>query len=488
MKDTLNGKLILEGLTFDDVLLIPQKSNVLPNQVDLKTQLSEKLKLNIPFISSAMDSVTESKMAIAIARCGGIGVIHKNLSIHHQKTEVEKVKRNESGFIKDPITLSKNKKISDAEKLMAKYKISGLPVVDSDNILLGIITNRDIKSSRSMDDYIYKYMTKDNIITANIDISLDEAANIMLKNRIEKLPIINKKNQLQGLITIKDIDNREEYPFAAKDQFGRLLCAAAVGCGEDSLKRVAALIEVGVDLIVVDSAHGHSEKILDTVKKIRKLYPKLDLAAGNIVTSKAASDLINAGANIVKVGVGPGSICTTRIVAGVGMPQLSAISNIAKICKTKSVALIADGGIKYSGDVIKALAVGADSVMMGNAFAGTTESPGEEIIMNGRKYKNYMGMGSLSAMSKGSHERYFQEKNSKLVPEGIEATVSFKGKVSDVLFQFSGGIKSGMGYCGAKNIIELQAKAKFVKITNSGLKESHPHSLESIKEAPNYRN
>ncbi len=484
--DNLNGRLIKNGITFDDVLLIPQKSTTLPSEVSLKTKLTNKIIMNIPFISAAMDTVTESKMAIAIARQGGFGIIHKNLSIEKQSIEVEKVKRNESGFIKNPVVLSKNKTISDAEKIMNKFKISGLPIVNEQKKLLGIITNRDIKFAKTQKTMIEKIMTKENLITSNPGVSLEQASEIMLKNRIEKLPIVDKNNILKGLITIKDIDNKKEYPNACKDKQGRLICGAAVGISKNTLERVQKLVEVDVDVIVVDSAHGHSQGVIDMVKTIRKKFPNLDIIAGNVVTSKAAHDLINAGANVIKVGVGPGSICTTRIIAGVGMPQLSAISDVYKICKTKKISLIADGGIKYSGDVVKSLAAGATCIMMGSAFAGTSEAPGEEIILNGRKYKKYIGMGSLEAMRKGSSDRYFQDKNNKLVPEGVEARVSFKGKVEEVIYQFCGGLRSGMGYCGASTIEELTENAKFIKISNASLKESHPHDVIITKEAPNY--
>ncbi len=486
--NNLNGKLISEGLTFDDVLLIPQKSAVLPSAVSLKTQLTAKIKLNIPFISAAMDTVTESKMAIAIARQGGLGVIHKNLSIEKQALEVEKVKRNESGFIKDPIVLSSDKTIEEADHLMGFYKISGVPIVTPDKKLLGIITNRDIKFAKNYSQTVGQVMTSENLITANPGITIEKAEKIMLKNRIEKLPIINKSGILKGLITIKDIDNKQEYPNACKDKLGRLMCAAAVSTGKDTIERVKALVAVGVDLIVVDSAHGHSQGIIDVVSKIRAKYPNLDLAAGNIVTSDAAKALISAGANVVKVGIGPGSICTTRVIAGVGMPQITAINDVYNYCKIKNVAVIADGGIKYSGDAIKAIAAGASCVMMGGTLAGTSEAPGEEIILNGRKYKTYVGMGSIAAMKRGSSDRYFQSNTTekKLVPEGIEARVSFKGQVKDVIYQFCGGIRSGMGYCGADTIVKLISNAKFVRITNAGLKESHPHDVAIIKEAPNY--
>lgn len=484
--NNLNGKLIEEGLTFDDVLLIPGKSHILPNDVLLQTKLTSKLTLNIPFISSAMDTVTESQMAIAMARHGGIGIIHKNLSIEKQASEVDKVKRNESGFIYNPIVLDKDKTIKEANDLMARYRISGLPIVAPGMKLVGLITNRDIKYAKNMDEKVVNVMIKDNLITSQPGISLEAAANIMLKNRIEKLPIVDKNNILKGLITIKDINNKKEYPNACKDSSGRLVCGAAVGIGRETLERVGALVKVEVDLIVIDSAHGHSVGVIEMVKQIRRKYPKLDIVAGNVVTAKAAEDLIASGANVIKIGVGPGSICTTRVVAGVGMPQLTAINNVFQICKTKKIACIADGGIKFSGDVTKALAAGANAVMMGGILAGSNESPGKEIIINGRKYKQYVGMGSLSAMARGSAERYFQKDKNKLVPEGIEACVTFKGKVEDILFQFCGGLRAGMGYCGTETIEKLNNNAKFVKITAAGLIESHPHDVKEIKEAPNY--
>ncbi len=484
--NNLNGKLIIDGLTFDDVLLIPQKSTKIPNEVDVETKLTKKITLKIPFISSAMDTVTESKMAIAMARQGGIGIIHKNLSIEEQSAEVDKVKRNESGFIKDPIILHKNATIQEANDLMSKYRISGLPIVENNMKLVGLITNRDIKYANNSKLKVENVMIKNNLITAPPGISLENAANIMLKNRIEKLPIINKDNILKGLITIKDIDNKKEYPNAAKDNLGRLLCGAAVGINSGTLERVKALVNSKVDIIVVDSAHGHSSGVISIVKEIRKKYPNLDIIAGNVVTAQAAHELINAGADVIKVGVGPGSICTTRIIAGVGMPQISAINDIYQVCKLKKISIIADGGIKFSGDVVKAIAAGANAVMMGGALAGCFESPGEEIIINGRKYKKYVGMGSVEAMQRGSSDRYFQSNKNKLVPEGIEACVTFKGKVEDILYQFVGGLRSGMGYVGAHSINDLIKNSKFVKITSAGLIESHPHDVIRIKDAPNY--
>ncbi|WP_348735858.1 IMP dehydrogenase [Spiroplasma endosymbiont of Ammophila pubescens] len=479
---------IKKSYTFDDLLLVPQKSDILPYQIDLRTKLTKNIELNIPFISSAMDTITESKLAIAIAREGGIGIIHKNLSIDKQAAEVEKVKRNESesGFIINPITLKPTMTVQDAENIMAQYRISGLPIVDEENRLLGIITNRDIRACHDLTASVDKFMTVKNLIITHENIDLEQAKDILLNNRIEKLPIVNEKNVLIGLITIKDINNRDEYPNACKDEQGRLRVGAAVGIDENTLLRVEKLVAVGVDVIVVDSAHGHSQGIINMVKKIKKAFPTINLIAGNVVTAQGALDLIAAGANAIKVGVGPGSICTTRVVAGVGVPKMTAINDVYEVCKGKEIPVIADGGIKYSGDVVKALAAGANAVMMGSVFASTFEAPGEEMIVEGKKYKTYMGMGSLAAMKKGSADRYFQDKNRKLVPEGVEGRVLLKGKLSDILFQFIGGVRSGFGYCGAKNILMLQKTAQFVKISNNGLKESHPHDIAITKEPPNY--
>jgi IMP dehydrogenase len=486
MSNNLNGKLVLEGLTFDDVLLIPQESHVLPNNVDLKTKLTKNITLNIPIISAAMDTVTESGLAIAMARVGGVGVIHKNLTIEEQASEVEKVKRNESGFITDPITIQKDLSIKEANDIMSNYRISGLPIVDDENKLVGIVTNRDIKYRQLNEDPVSSVMTFENIITGQPNIQLDEAKQIMIDNRIEKLPIVDSENKLVGLITTKDIDNKLEYPNACKDELGRLRVGAAVGVAPETLERVDALVKAGADFIVVDSAHGHSDGILKTVKEIRTKYPKINLIAGNIVTPEAAKTLKEAGVDAVKVGIGPGSICTTRVVAGVGVPQITAINEVVAWCEQNDVCVIADGGIKYSGDIVKALAAGAHCVMLGGIFAGTEEAPGEEVIIQGRKYKTYVGMGSIAAMKRGSSDRYFQKNAKKLVPEGIEARVPFKGSVSDVIFQLVGGIRSGMGYTGSATIDDLRNDAKFVRITNAGLKESHPHDVELTKEAPNY--
>ncbi|AGM26602.1 inosine 5'-monophosphate dehydrogenase [Spiroplasma syrphidicola EA-1] len=477
---------IKKAYTFDDLLLVPQKSTILPHQIDLKTKITKNIELNIPFLSAAMDTVTESKMAIAVAREGGIGIIHKNLTIEQQAKEVELVKRNESGFIINPITLLPTMSVQAAADIMMQYKISGLPVVDENKKLLGIITNRDIKTCEDYREPVSKFMTSKNLITTSEDISMEKAKSILLQNRIEKLPIINNENILTGLITIKDINNREEYPNACKDAKGQLRVGAAVGVGNDTIDRVKALVDKNVDLIVVDSAHGHSEGILMMVKKIREQFPNLDIIAGNIVTAQAAKDLITAGVSGLKVGVGPGSICTTRVVAGVGVPQITAINDVYQLAKEHGIPVIADGGIKYSGDVVKALAAGANAVMMGSIFASTLEAPGEEVILDGRKYKSYMGMGSLTAMKKGSADRYFQDSKKKLVAEGVEGLVLLKGKVSDIIFQFVGGVRSGFGYCGAKTIEVLQETAEFVEISANGLKESHPHDVVITKSPPNY--
>ncbi len=485
----LNGKLVQEGLTFDDVLLIPQESYVLPNQVNLETQLTKNIKLNIPIVSAAMDTVTEARLAIALARQGGLGFIHKNMSIEDQAKQVDYVKRSESGMITHPITLQKENTLAEAEDILSKYKISGLPVVTKENVLVGIVTNRDLKYRVLDDTPINDVMTKDKLVTAPVGTSLDEAKEILLDNRIEKLPIVDDDNKLIGLITIKDIDNVVNYPNACKDSKGRLRCGAAVGVGADTLERVSALVEAGVDVITVDSAHGHSQGVIEAVKNIRKEFPELDIVAGNIVTKEAAKKLIEAGANTVKVGVGPGSICTTRVVAGVGVPQVTAVNDVYEYVKNLDACVIADGGIKYSGDIVKAIAAGANCVMLGSLLAGVKESPGEEVIYQGRRFKTYVGMGSLAAMKRGSSDRYFQKGNGeakKLVPEGIEGRVPYKGELSDTVYQLIGGLRSGMGYCGTKNIDELIKNGMFVKITGAGLKESHPHDVHITKEAPNY--
>ena len=477
------------GLTFDDVLLIPQKSSIMPSEVSLKTKLARDIYLNIPIVSAAMDTVTESRLAIALARQGGIGFSHKNMSIADQAQEVEYVKRNESGMISNPITLNVNSTLKEAEELLSSYKISGLPVVDDENHLIGIITNRDLKYLVMDDTSVSEVMTKDNLITAKPGVTLEEAKKILWKHRIEKLPIVDENNKLYGLITSKDIDNVINYPNACKDQYGRLRVGAAVGVADNAMERVDALVMHGVDVITIDSAHGHSENVIALVRKIKSKYPTLPLIAGNIVTKEAAEDLINAGVDCLKVGIGPGSICTTRVVAGVGMPQLTAIKEVYEYANSKNIAVIADGGIKYSGDIVKALAFGADCVMLGSLFAGCKEAPGEEIIYQGRKFKTYVGMGSLTAMKRGSADRYFQKSNveaKKLVPEGIEGRVPYKGELADTVFQLCGGIRAGMGYCGAKDIKDLTRKARFIRITNAGLVESHPHDIQITHEAPNY--
>ena len=484
-----NNKIVMEGLTFDDVLLIPQASNILPHEVSLKTKLTKKLELNVPILSAAMDTVTEANLAIAIAREGGIGFIHKNMTIERQAEEVAKVKRYESGMITQPITLGANATLEEALILMKKYKISGLPIVDGESNLKGIITNRDLKYRENLSLKVEEVMTKDNLITAPVGTTLEEAKSILLEHRIEKLPIV-EGTKLKGLITIKDIDNTINYPNAAKDQHGRLRVGAAVGVGPDAIRRVTALVEAGVDIITVDSAHAHSAGVVNRIKEIRAEFPELDIIGGNLVTKEAALDLIEAGVNAVKVGIGPGSICTTRVVAGVGVPQISAVMEVAEVCHEKGIGVIADGGIKLSGDVVKAIAAGADCVMLGGMLAGTDEAPGEEVLYNGRKYKTYAGMGSLAAMKRGSSDRYFQLESAteKLVPEGIESMVPHRGALKDTIYQICGGLRSGMGYCGTPTIEDLKVKGKFVKITGAGLAESHPHDVIITKEAPNYNN
>lgn len=483
---SIHNKIVETAITFDDVLLVPSYSEVLPNQVSLKSRLTDKITLNVPIVSAAMDTVTEADLAIALARVGGLGFIHKNMTIAEQAAQVNRVKRSENGMISDPVTLSKDHTLGEAKDLMSRYKISGLPVVDADNVLIGIITNRDVKYQENLDMKVEEIMTKENLITSDKDTNLEKAKEILLKNRVEKLPIVDKDNKLVGLITIKDIDNQLEYPNANKDQNGRLIVGAGVGVGEDTLARIEALVQAGVDIVAIDSAHGHSKGVLDKISEIRRAYPALDVVGGNIVTAEAAKDLIEAGANVLKVGVGPGSICTTRVVAGVGVPQLSAIYNVYEYAKSKNVTVIADGGIKLSGDIVKAIASGAGAVMLGSLLAGTDEAPGEEIIFQGRKFKSYQGMGSLSAMKRGGKERYFQSEAKKFVPEGIEGRVPHKGKLEDVIFQLTGGLRAGMGYCGAKDIEALQKDSKLVMITGSGLKESHPHDVIITQEAPNY--
>ncbi len=481
------SKIVKEGLTFDDVLLIPQKSDVLPNEVDLTTYLTKKIKLNIPLMSAGMDTVTESKMAIAMAREGGIGIIHKNMSIKEQALEVDKVKRSEHGLIVDPFYLSKEHTVKDADELMGRYKISGVPIVDNDNKLIGIITNRDIRFEENFSNKIENVMTKkEDLIIAKEGTSLQEAQDTLRKNKIEKLPIIDEEGYLKGLITIKDIERKIKYPNSAKDSGGRLLCGAAVGITHDMMDRIEALVKAKVDVVTLDTAHGHSKGVIEGVKKIKSKYPDLQVIAGNVATYEATEELIQAGADCVKVGIGPGSICTTRVVAGIGVPQVTAIMDCYEAAKKYDIPVIADGGIKYSGDVVKAIAAGGSVVMMGSMFAGTEESPGERIIYKGRAFKTYRGMGSIGAMEKGSKDRYFQSESKKLVPEGIEGMVSYKGNVEDILFQLAGGIRSGMGYCGAPTIDKLMENGEFMKITGAGLKESHPHDVTITKEAPNY--
>jgi IMP dehydrogenase len=475
-----------EGLTFDDVLLLPGRSEVLPKDVKVNTLLTRKIKLNIPLISASMDTVTEARMAIAMAREGGIGIIHKNMSIEKQALEVDRVKRSEHGIITDPFSLTRYHDVSDALELMERYHISGVPIIEEDRKLVGIITNRDIRFETDTSKKIDEVMTKENLVTAKVGITMDEALETMKKHKIEKLPIVDDDYKLVGLITIKDIEKLIEYPNSARDESGRLLVGAAVGVTDDVLDRVAALVKAKVDVVVVDTAHGHSVGVIETVKRIKKEFPDLQVIAGNVATYEATVELIEAGADAVKVGIGPGSICTTRVVTGVGVPQITAIINCAKAAKNYGVPIIADGGIKYSGDITKALAAGASSVMIGSLFAGTKESPGEEELYEGRRFKVYRGMGSLSAMKSGSSDRYFQESTKKFVPEGVEGRVPYRGPLGDVVYQLIGGLKSGMGYVGAKDIKELQEKARFIKITNASLIESHPHDVYITKEAPNY--
>jgi len=484
----MSNKIIKEALTFDDVLLIPRKSDVLPHEVSTKTYLTKKISLNIPLVSAAMDTVTEAKLAIAIAQEGGIGFIHKNMSIEEQAEEVDKVKRSESGMIVDPITIEHGKNVQDALALMSKYKISGIPVTKNGK-LYGILTNRDLRFVKNISDPIEKYMTKENLVTVPVGTSLEEAKEHLQEHRIEKLLVVDEDYNLKGLITIKDINKKLKYPNATKDEFGRLRVGAAVGVTPETLERVAALVYKGVDVIVVDTAHGHSKKVIDMVKTLRGKYPDLQLVAGNVATAEAVEDLAKAGVDCVKVGIGPGSICTTRVVAGVGVPQITAIMDCAEMAAKYDIPIIADGGIKYSGDVVKAIAAGANVVMIGSLFAGTTESPGEIELYQGRSYKVYRGMGSVGAMKKGSKDRYFQDETeieSKFVPEGIEGRVHYKGDLSQTIYQLIGGLRSGMGYLGCRTIDEVRNNAKFVRISNAGLRESHVHDVIITKEAPNY--
>lgn len=482
-----DDKFVKEGLTFDDVLLIPGESDVEPKNVKVGTNLTKKIKLNVPVMTAAMDTVTESGMAIAIAREGGIGIIHKNMSIEKQADEVDKVKRSENGVISRPFFLSPENIVEEAKLLMDKYKISGIPICEEKK-LVGIITNRDLRfmTASEFQKKIKEVMTKENLITAPEGTSMQKAKEILRNHRIEKLPLVNKKGDFVGLITIKDIEKSSLYPNSARDAEGRLLCGAAIGATKDVLKRVEALVAAHVDVLVLDSAHGHNINVINSVRKVKEAFPNVELIAGNVATAEAAEALIKAGADAIKVGIGPGSICTTRIVAGIGVPQLTAVYDVAKVASKYGINVIADGGIKYSGDVVKALAAGADVVMVGSLVAGCEESPGENEIYQGRKFKSYRGMGSLSAMGRGSADRYFQGKNGKLVPEGVEGRVAYKGLLSDTIYQLVGGLRAGMGYTGCKNIEELHTKAKFVRISAAGLRESHPHDIHITKEAPNY--
>ena len=482
----MSNKFAREGITFDDVLLIPQKSEVLPNTVKLETHLTKKITLNIPLMSAAMDTVTESRLAIAIAREGGVGVIHKNMTIAQQADQVERVKRSENGVITNPFYLHPDNYVYEADELMAKYKVSGVPICDGDKHLVGIITNRDMRFLKNHNMQIKEVMTCKNLVTAPVGTTLEDAEAILSNHKIEKLPLVDENFTLRGLITIKDIEKAQKYPNSAKDEKGRLLCGAAIGVTADVLDRASALLSVGADFLVLDSAHGHSKNIMECLRKIKVAYPTCQVIAGNIATAEAARDLIEAGADAVKVGIGPGSICTTRVVAGIGVPQLTAINDVYEVAKEYGVPVIADGGIKYSGDLPKAIAAGADVIMIGSLFAGCEESPGETEIFQGRSFKVYRGMGSIAAMEKGSKDRYFQTGTKKLVPEGVEGRVPFKGPLSDTIYQLMGGLRSGMGYCGTETIPELKENGKFIRITGNGLRESHPHDINITKEAPNY--
>ncbi len=484
-QDEIDQNKYQEGLTFDDVLLKPARSSVLPDEADVTTNLTRSISLNIPLVSAGMDTVTESRLAISIAREGGIGVIHKNMSIEKQAREVDRVKRSEHGVITNPFHLSPEHSVNDAATLMERYRISGVPIT-IDNKLIGIITNRDLRFENDFSRKIKEVMTAEGLVTAPEGTTLAEAQKILQKYKIEKLPIVDEERELKGLITIKDIEKAIQYPDAAKDNKGRLIIAAAVGVGEDMIQRAKALVEAGLDVLVIDTAHGHTEKVINAIIHVRKDYPDIQIVAGNVATTKGAQDLIKAGAHAIKVGVGPGSICTTRVVAGIGVPQITAVKDCAKACKEYNIPLISDGGIKYSGDITKAIAAGANIVMIGSLFAGTEESPGEFEIYQGRSYKVYRGMGSEDAMKEGSKDRYFQEENQKLVPEGIEGRVPYRGTLKDTVYQLIGGLKSGMGYCGAKDIESLQKDSEFIRITNAGLKESHPHDVQITKDAPNY--
>ena len=479
-------KFIKEGLTFDDVLLIPAESAVLPTDIELSTRLTRKIRLNAPLISAAMDTVTESELAISMAREGGIGIIHKNMPIDMQASEVEKVKRSENGVITNPFFLHPENKVYEAEELMHNYKVSGVPIVNAEGKLVGIITNRDMRFLTDMDMDIGEVMTKDNLVTAPVGTTHEQAREILAKRKIEKLPLVDEQGYLRGLITIKDIQKATKYPNSAKDERGRLLCGAALGVTTDVLDRAGALLSAGADVLVLDSAHGHSVNIAKTTEKIKNAFPDCQLIVGNIATAEAAEFLIKAGADAIKVGIGPGSICTTRIVSGIGVPQVTAIYDVACVASKYDIPVIADGGIKYSGDLVKSIAAGADTIMIGSLFAGCEESPGESEIYQGRRFKVYRGMGSIAAMEKGSRDRYFQTGTKKLVPEGVEGRVPYKGPLADTVYQLLGGLRSGMGYCGCKTIPELQERGRFIRITGAGLKESHPHDINITKEAPNY--
>ncbi|SHE86773.1 inosine-5'-monophosphate dehydrogenase [Seinonella peptonophila] len=480
-----NDKFTKEGLTFDDVLLMPARSEVLPRDVSVETKLTDRIRLRVPLLSAGMDTVTESELAVAIARQGGIGVIHKNMTVREQAEEVDRVKRSESGVIAKPFYLNPDHKVHDAEALMAKYRISGVPIVDEQQRLVGILTNRDLRFIRDYSTPIYQVMTKENLVTAPVGTTLAEAELILQQHKIEKLPLVDENGILKGLITIKDIEKATLYPNSAKDDMGRLLVGAAVGVS-DTMNRVSALVEADVDMIVLDTAHGHQRNVINKVAEVRAAYPDLVIVAGNVATGEATRDLIEAGASIVKVGIGPGSICTTRVVAGIGVPQVTAIYDCATVAREYQVPIIADGGIRYSGDIVKALAAGANAVMLGSLFAGTEESPGDTEIFQGRRFKVYRGMGSIGAMQAGSKDRYFQENENKLVPEGIEGRVPYKGPLADTVYQLVGGIRSGMGYCGTQNLHDLRENSRFVRITNASLRESHPHDVQITKEAPNY--
>lgn len=480
-----SGKIISEGLTFDDVLLVPAKSEVLPRDVDVSTYLTPKIKLNIPLMSAGMDTVTDSRMAIAMAREGGIGIIHKNMTIDQQAMEVDKVKRSEHGVITDPIFLHPDDKIDDALTLMARYRISGVPIT-VEGKLVGILTNRDLRFEKDYQRPIGEVMTKGNLVTASVGTTLEHAKEILANHRIEKLPIVDADGNLKGLITIKDIEKARQYPNSSKDERGRLRVGAAVGVTPDTMLRAAALYKAGADVIVVDTAHGHSRGVVDMVKALRQSYPDMQIIAGNVATAEATRDLIEAGANAIKVGIGPGSICTTRVVAGIGVPQITAIMNCSEEGDKHGIPIIADGGIKFSGDIVKALAAGAHTVMIGSLFAGTEESPGEIEIYQGRSFKVYRGMGSIGAMKEGSRDRYFQEKDQKLVPEGIEGRVPYKGPLAETVYQMMGGLRAGMGYCGTRNLEALRLDSRFIRMTQAGLRESHPHDVTITKESPNY--